>query len=1411
MNQEKQKRIIVVLGMHRSGTSAITKSLELFGVGLGTDLHPPGFDNPKGFWEDRECIEINDMLLQQAGSAYDRLGFFWDSVATSQRVKDLRVQAIQLVSRKLSENNGVWGFKDPRTCRLLAFWNEVFLALKCEVSFVITIRNPASVVASLSTRNGIPSEKAYFLLLQHVLPSLSCMKEVRRIVVDYDELLANPYKQIARIASKLGLPLPDRQSPLVSDFENNFLESGLRHSRYTEAELALDSRASAIVSATYNLLHRLATDQASLESSGVQNAIDELNSRLKDVSPAFDYINVLEDERVHLWQAVVDRDEQIGSLNQTVADRDGKIDSLNQAVAVRDGKIASLLAEREHILASTSWKITKPLRIIRRSVLHKSFRLMRKILSDAARQVWLNFPLATQHKLLLKHKLFINFPFAFRWTKAYRSWAAINEPSHATTDLNIDQDVALVSRLASETYVPLLQALPPKDVPVRLIAFYLPQFHAIAENNAWWGEGFTEWTNVKPAQSQFDGHYQPHMPGELGYYNLLDSTIQHRQIELAKLYGVGGFCFYTYWFGGKLLLEKPVENYLNDHSLDLPFCLCWANENWSRRWDGLDSEILVAQKHSPEDDLAFIQYVSQYMRDERYIRIDGKPLLLVYRPNLLPSPKETAKRWREWARRNGLGEIYLAYTQSFEAVDPSKYGFDAAIEFPPNNSSPPDITKTVRPLSEHFCGTVYDWRVFVERSRHYQKPEYKLFRSVCPSWDNTARRKNTGTIFFNSTPQGYQEWLENAVTETCVRTTNSDERLVFVNAWNEWAEGAHLEPDMLYGYAYLQATRNALSGETFIPDNRRKIVLVAHDAHPHGAQLLAVNLAKTLNQGLGFHVDLVCLGDGPLKTEYAKWATVHELSGIDVRGPEAVALAKRLYASGSRAAIINTTVSGYFLETLATQGFKCVTLVHELRGVLDQLDLHGQATSIATHANKIVFPAVEVATTFNEVAYMAPNKIVIRPQGLYKRGSKSANSVTERIRFRRELGLPDNSQIILGVGYADHRKGIDLFVEAGLKLAERAPLARWVWIGHWEQNMQRVVAKRLAQFPTLKDRFIFLGLQADTDFFYGGSDVFALTSREDPFPSVVLEALEAGVPVVAFEGAGGFIDLLNEGCGRLVAKEDAEAFADAVGDMIDTPSLREVLGQRGVKIINERFSFRHYVFDLLDLLGLNIDRVSVVVPNYNYARYLPERISSIIKQTYPIFEIIFLDDCSTDASVSIARAILEVESIDYQIIVNEENSGSVFSQWKKGVDVVNGTHVWIAEADDSCSNNFLSEAMQGFQYSGVVLSYCESKQMDEDGKILANNYLDYVADIDARRWLYPFVRHGHEEATEALCIKNTIPNVSGVVFEKSRLQKVLNQHIDWISSYRLAGDWLVYVLMLKDGKIAFSPASLILH
>jgi hypothetical protein len=344
---------------------------------------------------------------------------------------------------------------------------------------------------------------------------------------------------------------------------------------------------------------------------------------------------------------------------------------------------------------------------------------------------------------------------------------------------------------------------------LRTIAFYLPQFHAIPENDEWWGKGFTEWTNVTKSPPQFMGHYQPHLPGELGFYDLRYREVLKRQMQLATQYGIHGFCLHHYWFSGRRLLEEPLNQILNDASLELPFCLCWANENWTRRWDGRSQEVLISQTHSHETDRDFIKDISRALRDPRYIRVNGRPLLIVYRLLSLPDPAKTAEIWRKYCLENGIGDIYLVAAQIYGLKDPRAYNFDAAVEFPPHNiklkEQPVDL------LNPGFNGSIHAYSDLIGNEHMLEHPNYPLFKTVFPDWDNSARRIGRGNIFHQSTPDLFAEWLDLVCRRTVDHATSNDEKLVFINAWNEWAEGAHLEPDRRFGYAYLEALAKTLS------------------------------------------------------------------------------------------------------------------------------------------------------------------------------------------------------------------------------------------------------------------------------------------------------------------------------------------------------------------------------------------------------------------------------------------------------------------------------------------------------------------------------------------------------------------------------------------------------------------------
>lgn len=355
----------------------------------------------------------------------------------------------------------------------------------------------------------------------------------------------------------------------------------------------------------------------------------------------------------------------------------------------------------------------------------------------------------------------------------------------------------------------------------RLIAFYLPQYHPVPENDYWWGKGFTEWTNVSKAEPNFVGHYQPRIPADLGYYDLRLIEVMQQQAELAQRYGIHGFCFYYYWFNGKRLLERPVEQLLLSDKPDLPFCLCWANENWTRRWDGREHEVLMAQSHTVEDDKAVINDLIRFFRDSRYIKIDGRPLILIYRVTLFPNFAETAARWRAICRENGIGEIYIAMVESFDLVHsnthPSTFGCDAAVEFPPQGLAE-QKAPTGEILNPDFAGNVADYRDMAIHYATREAPAYTRFKGVMPGWDNTARRQNNSFCIENATPGAFQAWLEETIEETRMQNYG-DERIVFVNAWNEWAEGAYLEPDCRFGHTYLEAVKNAMDASRLLDKN----------------------------------------------------------------------------------------------------------------------------------------------------------------------------------------------------------------------------------------------------------------------------------------------------------------------------------------------------------------------------------------------------------------------------------------------------------------------------------------------------------------------------------------------------------------------------------------------------------------
>jgi len=560
-------------------------------------------------------------------------------------------------------------------------------------------------------------------------------------------------------------------------------------------------------------------------------------------------------------------------LNNNTAEKNAEIDRL---MLQMNAEVLALQTTIMELYNSTSWRIMAPMRLLSKGMANlKKAVINAKLtswiwnkLNTTSRHIYQSLPISSKHKLRLKDAVYTVFGSMIRHTRSYQHWAAgrglhtikLTEPKSLVVDgdRHSNQD-HMPTWFYEEQTICYVDYRPQSSIQtgIKIIAFYLPQFHPIPENDQWWGKGFTEWTNVSKAKPQFAGHYQPHLPGELGFYDLRVPEVQRRQIELAKEYGIYGFCYHHYWFGGKRLLERPFAQVLSDKTLDFPFCLCWANENWTRRWDGQEHEILMAQDHSPKDDIEFIKDIEPALRDSRYIRIEGRPVLIVYRVTLLPEPRATARRWRDYCKSVGIGDLYLVVAQSFGITDPQPYGFDAAVEFPPHGVLAPCINESLSIFNPNHKGFIYDYRYMVDFARQRTTPKYKLFRTVMPSWDNEARRPGQGNVFHYSSPALYQNWLK-SVCEYSEAVHNSEERLVFVNAWNEWAEGTHLEPDRRYGYAYLQATADTLS--TLVDICEQPLISVVMPAYNHD-KYIAKALESVVSQTYQ-NLELIVVNDG---------------------------------------------------------------------------------------------------------------------------------------------------------------------------------------------------------------------------------------------------------------------------------------------------------------------------------------------------------------------------------------------------------------------------------------------------------------------------------------------------------------------------------------------------------------------
>ncbi len=469
---------------------------------------------------------------------------------------------------------------------------------------------------------------------------------------------------------------------------------------------------------------------------------------------------------------------------------------LAQNIALWD-KYNQQVYNYEAVINSNSWKITKPLRDI------TSFA--RKLIHS--------------NKYI---ELAIKGLISVRYSGIKKTWLKIKKWNYVRKTSSVISPGKSLYKSEYQENIDFSAYTP----DVKAIAFYLPQFHTIPENDVWWGEGFVEWVNTKKGEPKFSGHYQPRTPHkDIGYYDLSDINTMANQAKLAKQHGIYGFCFYYYWFSGKRLLEKPVDMLLEHPEIDINFCLCWANENWTRAWDGQNKDVLIKQDYSQNDMESFIVDIEKYISDSRYIRINGKPLIIVYNPGHIPDCKELFLAWRKFAKEKLESDI-LIYTcqtsnNTAKLLKIENY-IDGEIQFPPHNMWYESIGVRGIDVGGKEC-YIYDYEKLVDIivKEEQSKSDKPLYQTCMMGWDNSARRKTGFTCFVNFSLKSYYAWL-NYMSTKARKLFCEDERFIFINAWNEWAEGTYLDPDEKYGYSNINTTSKAILGLPF--DENFKII-----------------------------------------------------------------------------------------------------------------------------------------------------------------------------------------------------------------------------------------------------------------------------------------------------------------------------------------------------------------------------------------------------------------------------------------------------------------------------------------------------------------------------------------------------------------------------------------------------------
>jgi len=812
---------------------------------------------------------------------------------------------------------------------------------------------------------------------------------------------------------------------------------------------------------------------------------------------------------------------------------------------------------------------------------------------------------------------------------------------------------------------------------VKAVAFYLPQFHPIPENDQWWGKGFTEWSNVTRGKPLFRHHNQPRVPADLGYYDLRLEDTQAAQADLARDFGIHGFCYYYYWFNGKKLLNQPIEQMARSSRTDAGFCVCWANENWSRNWDGQNRHVLMKQDYSLESNRALILEMIPMMKDPRWIRHQGKPVMVVYRISIIPNWLETARIWREECRKAGLGEIHLCAVRfGLEMLDgqPQVHGLDAYVLFPPHEAPREDLRDTVLDLHKDFGGEIFSYEAVVkgDTEKYAQGYDWPVHRGAMLGWDNTARRLTDARIFHGATPYGFRTWIK-SILEQENQFNPAPESLLFINAWNEWAEGTYLEPDQRWGHGYLEAFASAAKS---VPGIALKETAKGTAKQPHHGEVLRAYGSPLDQHGAALNHPRWHSGQ---KTHNPDWPTVllcahvagHQLFGGERSLLDVLRAMAKLplnivvtlpsdnnpdYVKDICAESLGTYAFAYPQWRDARQAYGWLTL-----NFADILTRHGIGL---VYANTIMLlEPLAAAQRLGRQRLIHSRELISLDDKLRDRIDVPTSQIISQV-LQRSDWIVGNSQATCSMFHRQGRtlyvpnavspedfdmgnkfgnaikfgivssnipaKGVGDFVEVARRAAAQAPRAKFVVIGPDNDQTRGWAAE--VERGERPDNLVFAGYRDTPRAAMSEINVLLnLSGFAESFGRTVAEGLAARRPVIAYEW-GALDELIqHRETGYLIPYRDIDGVVAAVAEICATSDLIPQMGEKGRAFICDNFSqssIRAALKQGFDTIIADTPlsttplmpiapapRTTVVIPIYNAAKEARDCIKSVLRHT----------------------------------------------------------------------------------------------------------------------------------------------------------------------------------------------------